>query len=141
VIVAPDDAWTKLRRVVAEALILQDAAEELLLRIHDRPDPAELARPWGRISRRFVELRAAVPPCGDPELDGYTGALRQILDHHALLLRTSLGLLAGAARSELLDARLDDVDGFGAPGQRLEALRAALLDRASLLGEDLGAAV
>lgn len=126
---ACDADWARLRRLVAEALILQDAAEELLMSFRDRPDPADVARPCGRLKVRFVELREAMAACGDPEMDCYTAALRQILSHHVLLLKTSLGLLAGAQRSELLDERLDEIEGLGAPARRLEAIRAQIIDR------------
>jgi hypothetical protein len=128
---ASDAAWAALRRLLAEALILQDAAEELLLGLRARPDVAEVARPCGRLKGRFAELRDAMPCCGDPEMDRYTAALRQILDHHVLLLKTSLGFLAGEARSERLGERLDTIDGLGAPARRLEAIRAEILRRTS----------
>ena len=125
----PDAAWAALRRLVAEALILQDAAEELLVGLRERPEPAAVARPCRRLNGRFVELRQALPSCGDPELDGYAEALRQIFDHHMLMLKTSLGFLAAEARCELLSPRLDALDGLGFPARRLEAIRAELLRR------------
>jgi|SRR3954454_23051029 hypothetical protein len=124
-----DGEWAALRRLVAEAVILQDAAEDLLLSLRDRPDPSEVARPCSRLKIRFVELREALPSCDDPDMNRYTTALRQIFDHHVLLLKTSMGLLAGAARCERLDERLDDIDGLGFPGRRLEHIRAELLRR------------
>ena len=71
-----------------------------------------------------------MPSCGDPEMDRYTTALRQILDHHVLLLKTSLGFLAGEARCALLGERLDTLDRLGAPAHRLEAIRAQIILRA-----------
>ena len=128
---ASDAAWAALRRLVAEALILQDAAEELLIDLRNRPEPADVARVCGRLNGRFVELREAMPSCGDPEMDFYTEALRKILEHHILLLKTSLGFLAGEARSALLSERIDTIDGLGAPAARLEAIRAEILRRTS----------
>jgi hypothetical protein len=122
--------WASLRVLLAEAVILQDDAEELLERVHARPDPTELTAPYSRLKRRFAELRFTLTPCGDPELDGYREALRQIFDHHAMLLGTTLGLLGAAQRRPELDARLDDVDGLGNPARRLEAIRAEVLARA-----------
>jgi hypothetical protein len=124
-----DAVWTGLRQTVAEALILQDAAELVLASLRDRPDPADAARSCGRLTRRFAELREALPSGLDPELDRYTGALEQVLDHHVLMLKTSVGLLAGAARSERLAERLDAVDGLGGPAERLEAIRFDILWR------------
>jgi hypothetical protein len=122
-------AWAALRRTVAEALILQDAAEDLLAALRDRPDPVDAARSCGRLTRRFAELREELPSGVDPEIDLCTGALQQVLDHHILLLKTSLGFLAGAARSERLAERLDAVDGLGDPARRLEAIRFDILWR------------
>ena len=126
---ASDAVWTGLRRTVAEALILQDAAEAALIKLRERPDPAEAARSCGRLTRRFAELREALPAKSDPELDRYTEALEQVLDHHVLMLKTSVGLLAGAARSERLAERLDAVDGLGCAADRLEAIRFDILWR------------
>src|SRR3954454_2913073 len=114
--------WAGLRRLLAEAVILQDAADELLARMRERPDPSVLAGPCGRITERFAALRATLPERGV-----YTGPLRQIFDHHILLLKSSLGLLAGAQRSPLLDARVDEIGALGAPARRLEAIRQVLL--------------
>ena len=124
-------AWAALRRTVAEALILQDAAEDLLVALRDRPDPADAARSCGRLTRRFAELREELPSGRDSEIDLCTGALQQVLDHHILLLKTSLGFLSGAARSERLAERLDAVDGLGHPARRLEAIRFDILWRTS----------
>jgi hypothetical protein len=135
---ASDDAWAALRRLLAEALILQDSAEELVINLRKRPDPADVARPCGRLNGRFVQMRDAMPPCGDPEMDRYTAELRQILDHHILFLKTSLGFLAGEGRCELLAERLDALDGLGGPAQRLEAIRAEILLRTSPGGSSPG---
>ena len=47
------------------------------------------------------------------------------------MLKTSLGFLAGAARSERLAERLDAIDGLGRPAKRLEAIRFDILWRTS----------
>jgi hypothetical protein len=119
--------WPALRRLLAEAVILQDAADELLGQMRGRPDPAVLAASCGRITERFAELREMVPEADHVDWR----SLRQIFDHHILLLKTSLGLLAGAASSPVLDARLDDIDGLGAPARRLEAIRRDILSTRS----------
>jgi hypothetical protein len=121
--------WVALRVLLAEAVILQDAAVELLERVRERPDPADLATPYSRLKRRFAELRETLAPSSDPELDRYCDALREIFDHHELLLKMSFQLLAGAERSPALDARLDYRDGLGNPGRRLEAIRAEVIAR------------
>ena len=43
-----EDAWRELRKIVAEAVIWQDKAEELLVDISHREPLAELARAAGR---------------------------------------------------------------------------------------------
>ena len=112
-------------------MILQDAGEELLNGFRHRPDPADVAAPCGRLMTRFIELREDLPVSADPELTRCTFAVGQILDHHVLLLRTSLDLLAGAERSDLLDERLDDIDGLGPPARRLDAVREEILQRST----------
>jgi hypothetical protein len=127
---AGEAEWAALRVLLAEAVILQDSAVELLERVRrERPDPADLATPYSRLKRRFAELRDALAPSDDPELDRYSDALRQIFDHHELLLKMSFQLLAGAERCPALDARLDCRDGLGNPGRRLEAIRLEVLAR------------
>lgn len=115
--------WAALRRVLAEAVLLQDEAELLLRRLPERPDPSEVARPFGRLKGRFADLRTALPDPGDPELDGHVAVARQVLDHHLLLLHTAQQLLSGAQKCAALDERLDDAGGLGAPAERLEELR------------------
>ncbi len=124
-----DEAWGALRRIVAEALILQDRAEELLVELRDERDLGRVAPPCGALIGRFVELCEALPSCGDPAMDRHTAVLRTILDHHVLMLDSSLALLAAEWRSERLSAQLDRIDGLGAPARRLEAVRAEILSR------------
>jgi hypothetical protein len=121
--------WDALRRLVAEALLLQDSAEELIRSLRARPDPSEVARPGGRLKSRFFALLTALPDEGDPELVALAQAVRQVLDHHLLMLITSLDLLAAAQLREVLDHRLDDCTGLGDPARRLEALRLELMLR------------
>jgi hypothetical protein len=70
-----DDAWWRLRRIVAEALILQDAAEALLI---DQRNLGEVAPPAGRLMNRFIMLGQELPSYGDPATDRHTEALRRI---------------------------------------------------------------
>src|SRR3954467_9597038 len=92
----PRAAWKVLRRILAEALILQDEAEEVLNSFRRRPDVSDVAEPCGRLRFRFTTLHEELPEGGDPEVDRVVEALHQILDHHVLMLKTSQGLLAGA---------------------------------------------
>ncbi len=134
---AIDAPWARLRRIAAEALILQDAAEALLMRLPDRPDLSEVARPGGRLKARFIELRDELPASGDPAVDRYSAALREILTYHVLMLKASIDLLVCEPRSQRLVDALAKVDGLGAPAERLELLRSELVNRdADLVGAD-----
>jgi len=122
-----DAALGKLTRIAAEAVILQDEAEQLLRAIRDREPLAELAPRGGRLTSRFCALAAALPASRDPLIRRYANSLREVLDHHALMLSASLDLLAVAWTSERLDELLDGVDGLGRPGRRLDDIRMDLL--------------
>jgi hypothetical protein len=116
-----------LRRIAAEALIVQDDAEQLLREIRERGSLAELAPRGGRLTSRFVALAAALPASRDPQVQRYGARMREVLDHHALMVSASLDLLAVAWRSERLENELDRITGLGRPAQRLEDLRMDLL--------------
>lgn len=116
-----------LRRIAAEALILQDDAEEVLRAIRAREPLTELAPRGGRLASRFVALGARLPVSHDPCVRDYADRLREILDHHALMLSASLDLLAVAWRSERLEDEIDRISGLGRPARWLEDLRLELL--------------
>ena len=115
-----------LRRIAAEAVILQDEAEELLRQIRAREPLAQLAPRGGRLASGFVALAQRLPASDDPEIRRYGARLREVLDHHALMLSTSLELLAVAWRSERLEDEVDRIAGLGRPAVWLEDIRAAL---------------
>ena len=116
-----------LRRIAAEAVILQDEAEALLRDVRAREPLALLAPRGGRLASRFVALAQALPVSDDPAVQRYGARLREILDHHALMMTASLELLAVAWRSERLEEELDRLVGLGRPAAWLEDIRAALL--------------
>lgn len=118
---------SSLRRIAAEALIVQDDAEQLLREIRERAPLAELAPRGGRLTSRFVALAAALPASRDVQVQRYVASMRAVLDHHALMLSASLDLLAVAWRSDRLEDELDRITGLGRPAQRLEDLRMELL--------------
>ena len=132
VIVAEDDdtrpcELALLRRTAAEALILQDDAEQLLREIRDRGPLAELAPRGGRLTSRFLSLAAGLPASRDPLVRTYVTRLREVLDHHALMLSASLDLLAVCARSQRLEDEVDRIRGLGRPARWLEDIRLDLL--------------
>jgi hypothetical protein len=134
-VVLDDDVATSVRdadlrrltRIAAEAVILQDDAEQLLREVRDRGPLAQLAPRGGRLTSRFVALSVALPPSRDPLIQEYGERLRVVLDHHALMLSASLDLLAVAWRSERLEEELDGIAGLGRPARWLEDIRMDLL--------------
>jgi hypothetical protein len=118
---------SRLTRIVAEAVIRQDEAEELLRDIRDRGPLASLAPRGGRLTSRFCALSAALPSSRDPLIQSYCARLREVFEHHALMLSASLDLLAVAWRSERLEDELDRIAGLGRPARQLEDLRMDLL--------------
>ena len=119
-------AWHELRAIVAEAVIWQDAANEVLAAISRREPLAELAPRGGPLVRRFCELRARLPESDDPELRRITEVLAPVLDHHALMLSSSLDMLAVDWRSERIVDELERITGLGPPAERLECIYAQL---------------
>jgi hypothetical protein len=133
VVVAEDEAGARsrelalLRRIAAEAVILQDDAEELLRDVRAREPLAELAPRGGRLTSRFIALAAALPRSSDPRVRAHAERLREVLDHHALMLSASLDLLAVCWRSERLEDEVDRITGLGRPARWLEDIRFELL--------------
>jgi len=119
-------AWHELRAIVAEAVIWQDAANEVLAAVSRREPLAELAPRGGPLVRRFCELRARLPESDDPELRRVTSVIGPVLDHHALMLSSSLDMLAVDWRSERIVRELERITGLGAPAERLEGIYAEL---------------
>ena len=74
-----------------------------------------------------MALAAALPASRDPQVQRYGARMREVLDHHALMVSASLDLLAVAWRSDRLENELDRITGLGRPAQRLEDLRMDLL--------------
>jgi hypothetical protein len=117
----------RLTRIAAEAVILQDEAEQLLCEIRDRGELAVLAPRGGRLTSRFCALAVSLPTSHDPLVQQYSVRLREVLHHHALMLSTSLDLLAVAFPSQRLEDELDRIAGLGRPARWLEDIRMELL--------------
>ena len=123
---ARERAWRDLRAIVAEAVIWQDAANDVLAAVSRREPLAELAPRGGPLVRRFCELRTRLPESEDVELRQITEELGPLLDHHALMLSSSLDMLAVDWRSERIVAELERIEGLGAPALRLDQIYARL---------------
>ena len=118
-----------LRRVCAEALIMQDRADEVVKGVRDRQSFATLTRRGGPLVRRFFDLRDQLPErCLDPDLDRLRSAVESILHHHALAVSTALDLLACEWRSERIARQVDALGDLGAPARWLEEIYAELAE-------------
>ena len=90
-----------MRRIAAEAVILQDEAEAVIQGARAREGLGFLAPRGGPLVRRFFGLRDLLPrACDDPADEERRRQLDAILHHHALAVWVALDLLAYEWRSE-----------------------------------------
>jgi|SRR5215210_660929 len=115
-----------LRAIVAEAVIWQDEAEAVLAEIRDRQPLADVAPRGGPLISRFVALACRLPESSDPDIRRHTTVLRTVFDHHALMLKSSMEMLAFDWRSDRIVEQIEKIDGLGAPATWLEAVREEL---------------
>jgi len=120
------DARARLLRIVAEAVLLQDKAAELLDAIRDREPLAELAPRGGPMATRFFELRRQLPPPADREMARQCATVSVVLDHHGTLIVSALQMLSMDWRSPAIVEQLERLDGLGAPAERLDGVYAEL---------------
>ena len=127
-----------MRRIAAEAVILQDEAEKVVRGAQARQGLGFLAPRGGPLVRRFFGLRDLLPnACDDPADEEVRRQLDAILHHHALAVWVALDLLACEWRSEKIAFQLDALDGLGEPATHLDQLYTALAERSAA---DQGAA-
>ena len=117
-----DASRARLRRIVAEAVLLQDNAAELLAEIRDRRPLSVLAPRGGPMATRFFELRRELPPPADLDIARQCAIVSVVLDHHGTLIVTALQMLSVEWRSEAIVDQLERLDGLGAPALRLDAV-------------------
>jgi hypothetical protein len=121
-----------MRRIVAEAVILQDEAEAVVRGAQAREGLGFLAPRGGPLVRRFFGLRDLLPKaCEDPADEDVRRRLDAILHHHALAVWVALDLLACEWRSERIARQLDALDGLGEPAVELDQLYAQLAQRST----------
>lgn len=126
----PPDPRAVMRRIAAEAVILQDEAEAVVRGARAREGLGFLAPRGGPLVRRFFGLRDSLPKtCRDPADERVRRQLDAILHHHALAVWVALDLLACEWRSEKIGRQLDALDGLGAPAVQLDELYAELAQR------------
>jgi hypothetical protein len=121
-----------MRRIAAEAVILQDEAEAVVRGAQAREGLGFLAPRGGPLVRRFFGLRDLMPKaCEDPGDEELRRQLDAILHHHALAVWVALDLLACEWRSEKIGRQLDALDGLGEPAAHLDQLYAELANRST----------
>lgn len=121
------DPRAALLRLTAEAIIMQDEAAEIIAGVRARQSLGLLAPRSGPLVHRFFGLRDTLAPhYDDPDLERMRAVLDVVLHHDALLLSTSVELLAYEWRSERLSQQIDSLDGLGTPGRWLEEVYAEL---------------
>ena len=119
-------ARRRLLRTVAEAVVLQDKAVEVLAEMRNREPLDEVAQRAGPLARRFHALRDQLPEAADAEMERQCATASVVLDHHGRVLVHGLELLALEWRSERIVDQLERLDGLGAPAERLDALYSEL---------------
>jgi hypothetical protein len=117
-----DASRARLRRIVAEAVLLQDRAAELLAAIRNREPLADLAPRGGPMASRFFELRRQLPPPADLDMARQCATVSVVLDHHGTLIVTALQMLSMDWRSDAIVEQLERLDGLGSPAIRLDAI-------------------
>lgn len=128
--VAPPDPERVLRRVAAEAVILQDQAEGLLREIRVERSLGRVAPRAGPLVRRFFALQEMLPVAGcGPAEARLADELAAILSHHAMALSVAMDFLAYEWRSPLIAGHLDALSDLGAPGRRLDQICSQLTGR------------
>ena len=116
-----------LRRIAAEAVILQDEAEAVIAGIRARQSLGYLAPRGGPLVRRFFALRDRLPKrCDDPDDDRLRAIMDVTFHHHAMALATALEFCALEWRSTEIARQVDALDGLGAPARQLDEVYAAL---------------
>jgi hypothetical protein len=116
-----------LRRIAAEAVILQDEAEAVIAGIRARQSLGYLAPRGGPLVRRFFALRDRLPKhCDDPEDDRLRAIMDVTFHHHAMALATAMEFSALEWRSAEIARQIDALDGLGAPARRLDEVYTAL---------------
>jgi hypothetical protein len=128
----PSDPRAAMRRIAAEAVILQDEAEAVVRGVRAREGLGFLAPRGGPLVRRFFGLRDLLPKaCDDPADEELRRRLDAILHHHALAVWVALDLLAYEWRSDRIAQQLDALDGLGEPAAQLDQLYAELAGRST----------
>lgn len=117
----------RLRRIVAEALIVQDEALEVLAAVGRGEHLGLVAPRAGPLVHRFFTLREQLPAgCDDPRLGQLAATVDTILYHHAMQVATALDFLAVEWRSAQMARQVASIGGLGPAADLLEDVYAEL---------------
>ncbi len=119
-IAAVESPRERLRRIVREALDLQDEASGLIAAISRDEPLRELAPRGGPVVSRFEELRRELPAKDDTAMGRLAAVLDSVLAHHAMLVNTALDTLAVNWRSEAMRDELHRLESMGHMAEVLE---------------------
>lgn len=123
----PPPSRDVLKAITAEAVILQDKADEVLAAIGRGEHLGLVAPRGGPLVRRFLALRDQLPaPGAEPQLAVLIGRLDTVLLHHAMQIATAMDFLAVDWRSEKMARYARSIRGLGAPARVLDDLYAEL---------------
>ena len=123
----PPDPAPTLRRIAAEAVILQDEAEGVLRDIRARQPLGFIAPRAGPLVRRFFALRDELPSrLVTAELADLRDEMSAILHSHAMALSVAMDFLALEWRSMALASQVDALTDLGAPARRIDEIYALL---------------
>lgn len=121
------DERAALRLIAAEAVIVQDEAEAVLVQVRGHGHLGLIAPRGGPLVRRFFALRDQLPrSCADPDDERLRHVLDVALHSHALVLAMSMDLLAYEWRSPRLADVVGRIEGLGAAAVALDAAYAEL---------------
>lgn len=124
------DASSVMRRIAAEAVILQDEAEAALRAIRAREPLGLIAPRAGPLVRRFFALRDQLPTFLDqPQQARLREELAAILHHHAMALNVAMEFLAHESRSTAVARQVDKLTDLGAPARRMDEICTLLTSR------------
>ena len=112
---------SRLLRIAAEALILQDEAEAVLAAVRRHEHLGSVAPRAGPLVSRFFALRDALPARPPrPQLAQITSTLETVLQHHAMQVATALDFLAVEGGSERAHRQVETLGALGPAGVALE---------------------
>ena len=110
----------RLRRIVREALDLQDQAAGLIAAISRDQPLRDLPSRGGPVISRFEELRRELPAKNDTAIGRLAAVLDSVLEHHARLVTRAVDTLTANRRSPAMRDELHRLEDMGHMAELLE---------------------